>query len=435
MFYCISFICPLRCLFYLSLNIIFFLILSYSFKRFNFIFLREELFTLDYFGLNLFFITLILTLGCLFSIFLRINSVVILFLRIIFMASCRIALYLSFHIIEFYINFELTLFPIIFIILGWGYQPERFFAGFILLIYTISGSLPFLAILRFLINFQILNFIQLSYYRTFLSYNSFLRILVITAFLIKLPIFIFHSWLPKAHVEAPVYGSIFLAGTLLKLGALRLYRIAIFNSFFFNRNFIILSSIGIVFIRIICIISRDIKILIAYSSIIHMGIALILVLYLSKLRFLRRLIIFITHGLSSSLIFLIAYIIYKRSNSRRLLTNQNISLTNSLISLFWFIRCIGIIGGPPASTLLRELIGFRILISNWTWFLFLFIPRTFFRGVFRITLFSRTSHGFINLIIKNILPLNFNELLIVLYHIFWLIIYFFIFRWILMINI
>lgn len=427
-FYISRILCPIRCLLIISIYLVTLPAIFYSLKRFKFIFLTREVFFVDLIGSNLIIITWILTFGCLIASFLSL-SYSTLFILTIFIASCRIRVYISFVILEFYINFELSLFPILFIILGWGYQPERFSAGFALLLYTIAGSLPLLLALTFLNSYHIFTFTQLLNNWN-LSLNSrFLSIITTLAFLTKLPIFLFHSWLPKAHVEAPVFGSIFLAGTLLKLGALGLYRVSSLFNFIWLRILIILSIVAIALIRFLCLISRDIKILIAYSSVIHIGLALIIVLFLTQISLNRGIIIFITHGLSSSLIFLIAYIIYIHSNSRRLLSNQNITLFSPLITLFWFIRCVGIIGGPPTSTLLRELIRFRSLVSNWSPSSFLLISRAFLGGAFRIILYSRTSHNLRNLIHVNYNPYKFNETRTVQFHIFWLIRYFFIFIW------
>lgn len=181
-------------------------------------------------------------------------------------------------------NFEITLFPILMIILGWGYQPERLSAGLALVIYTIIGSIPFLIYLILVTQTGHESFFQV---KTSFTSGPLLEIsfyLIMLAFLVKLPIFLFHIWLPKAHVEAPVYGSIFLAGTLLKLGGIGLIRFRLFLNQTTSEKFIFISCTSLVIVGLICSFNRDIKVIIAYSSVAHIALSLIMLLAQTEIR-------------------------------------------------------------------------------------------------------------------------------------------------------
>merc|ERR1712141_984168 len=194
---------------------------------------------------------------------------------------------------------------------------------FYLLIYTLFASLPLLIFIIILINFYYSLSINFVNSHILLFVNNTYIIMIFISFLVKFPMFFFHQQLPKAHVEAPVGGSLLLYHCLLKLGGYGLIRILMFINY---RNLIlfliVFSLIGGRMLRIVCLINSDIKVIIAYSSVVHMALIIINILSKNFWSINGTIIIMLAHGLCSSGIFSCANIIYERSHSRRIILNK-----------------------------------------------------------------------------------------------------------------
>ena len=283
--------------------------------------------------------------------------------------SLVIVLLIFFYIgklLVFYIAFELSILPIFFIILGWGYQSERLSARLRIIFYTLRASIPLLTILVFSQQFfsivYIENFFALNRENT-RNFSIFSILFFLLAFAVKLPIFGVHLWLPKAHVEAPVLGSIILAAILLKLGSYGLWLFfQITFSFYLINIWIAISLTGAILVRVLCLRLRDLKIIIAYSSVRHIGI-LIAALSLSKFSgAFGSMSIMLAHGATSSAMFLMAFFMYQTSQSRSLLLTKGVLGWRVSLPLLWFLVLISNIAAPPTFNLLAEL----LLILNLT---------------------------------------------------------------------
>jgi len=218
----------------------------------------------------------------------------------------------------------------------------------------------------------------------------------LTAFLIKIPIFFVHLWLPKAHVEAPVAGSIILAAVLLKLGGYGIIRIINFLIFYFIKVRIYIYRLGllrIIFVGAICCRLNDIKALVAYSSVAHIAMVICGCVSLTKWGLIGAFIILIAHGLRSSGLFCIVNIYYERSLRRRIYLNKGLIILFPLFTFLVFLLCAANIAAPPSINLLSEIILIVRIIKIDIFIILIFPLGSFLGAVFTLFLFSFTQHG------------------------------------------
>nr|YP_008593557.1 NADH dehydrogenase subunit 4 [Thyrsitoides marleyi]BAN83512.1 NADH dehydrogenase subunit 4 [Thyrsitoides marleyi] len=342
------------------------------------------------------------------------------------LTSLQIFLIMAFsatEIIMFYIMFEATLIPTLVIITRWGNQTERLNAGTYFLFYTLAGSLPLLvALLLLQNNAGTLSLLTLQYSAP-LQLTSYADKLwwagCLMAFLVKMPLYGVHLWLPKAHVEAPIAGSMILAAVLLKLGGYGMMRMMIILEPVtreLSYPFIIFALWGLIMTGSICLRQTDLKSLIAYSSVSHMGLVAGGILIQTPWGFTGALILMIAHGLTSSALFCLANTNYERTHSRTMILARGMQMILPLMTTWWFIASLANLALPPLPNLMGELMIITSLF-NWSpWTLLLTGAGTLITAGYSLYMFLMTQRGPLPIHIISLDPTHSREHLLITLH-------------------
>lgn len=291
---------------------------------------------------------------------------------ILLLESAMIGVFVSLDLLLFYLFFEASLVPMFFLIGIWGgerriYAATKFFIytalGSLLMLvaiialYYMFGSFDYVTILRALVHGQVIS--ERSQFWLFLAFAI--------AFCIKVPLFPFHTWLPDAHTEAPTAGSVILAGVLLKMGTYGLLRfnLALFPSA--SRDFapiiIVLAIIGIIYGALVAMVQPDVKRLVAYSSVSHMGFVVLGIFSFTEFGMQGALYQMLNHGVSTGALFLLVGMIYDRRHTRQISDFGGLAHSMPWFSAFFVITSLASIGLPFLNGFVGE---FLIMLGTWT---------------------------------------------------------------------
>nr|AYN73459.1 NADH dehydrogenase subunit 4 [Dacelo novaeguineae] len=300
----------------------------------------------------------------------------------------------------FYITFEATLIPTLILITRWGSQPERLSAGIYLLFYTLISSLPLLVTILHIhgqvgtLNLPLLKLTHPIITHSWTNLLSSLALLM--AFMVKAPLYGLHLWLPKAHVEAPIAGSMLLAALLLKLGGYGIMRITLFMSpppEYLYFPFITLALWGALMTSSICLRQTDLKSLIAYSSVSHMGLVIAATMIQTHWAFTGAMILMISHGLTSSMLFCLANTNYERMHTRILMLTRGLQPILPLMAIWWLLASLTNMALPPTTNLMAELTIMTALF-NWSPFTIILTGiATFLTASYTLFMFLTTQRG------------------------------------------
>jgi len=294
------------------------------------------------------------------------------FLLLLLMGSL-FGVFLSLDLILFYVFWELILIPMYFIIGFWG-GKNKYYANLKFFLYTMFGSLLMLVAIIWLAQYSTpqlsrftTDYLELKKVAPFIPENIQLWLFLFfgISFVIKVPMFPFHTWLPDAHTEAPTAGSIVLAAVLLKMGTYGLIRFSmeLFPLMFVKYAWLlaILGVIGIVYGALVCIAQKDIKKLVAYSSVSHMGFILLGLSALTIESIQGSILQMVNHGLSTGALFMFVGFLYDRRHTREIADYGGIIKTIPIYGSLFLVICLSSIGLPGLNGFVGE---FMILIGS-----------------------------------------------------------------------
>ena len=368
-------------------------------------------------GISLFLILLstLLTPICIIcsweSVAVRVKEFMIAFL---IMEALLIGVFSSLDIMLFYIFFEAILIPMFLIIGVWG-GARRIYASFKFFLYTLLGSvLLLIAILAMYFDAGTTNIEQLTMYGFSESMQTWLWIAFFASFAVKVPMWPVHTWLPDAHVEAPTAGSVMLAGVLLKLGGYGFIRFSVpmfpEATEFFIPFIYTLSVVAIIYTSLVALVQKDMKKLIAYSSVAHMGFVTLGIFTMNEQGLQGAMIQMLSHGVVSAALFMCVGVVYDRMHTREIDQFGGLVTKMPAYALVFFIFILGSLGFPGTSGFVGEFLVLMGAFIDNTWVGLLAATGMVLGAAYSLWLYRKIIFGaLVNPALETISDLNMRE--------------------------
>ena len=337
----------------------------------------------------------------------------------LFLETVMIGMFASIDMLLFYIFFETVLIPMYLIIGIWGGE-RRIYASFKFFLYTLLGSvLMLIALIVIYKTTGLMNIeaLQGNYFTR--STQIFLWLAFFASFAVKIPMWPFHTWLPDAHVEAPTAGSVILAGVLLKMGGYGFIRFSLGMlpeaTAYFIPFIMVLSIIAIIYTSFVALAQSDIKKLIAYSSVAHMGIVTIGIFLVNQQGLEGAMLQMLSHGVVSAALFLCVGVIYDRMHTRQISFYGGLVNKMPFYSAVFMIFMLASVGLPGTSGFVGE---FLVIVGAFRFSSLIAIGAALgiiLSAVYMLYLYKRIIFGtIVNQKLNDILDLDFREKIILI---------------------
>ena len=357
------------------------------------------------------FLTPICVLASWDAIKVRVKEYMVAFL---ILETLMVGMFCALDFVLFYIFFEGVLIPMFLIIGVWG-GKRRVYAAFKFFLYTLTGSvLMLLAILAIYLQAgtseipSLLNFVLPA------NIQYWLWLAFFASFAVKVPMWPVHTWLPDAHVEAPTAGSVILAGVLLKMGAYGFLRFSVpmlpIASDFFTPLIFALSIIAVIYTSLVALVQLDMKKLIAYSSVAHMGFVTLGIFSLNQQGVTGAIYQMLSHGIVSAALFLCVGVIYDRIHTREIARYGGLAERMPVYAVFFMVFMLASVGLPGTGGFIGEILVLVGLFQVSTWAATLaatglVLGAAYMLWLYRRVIFGKLSRGDL----KSITDMSYRE--------------------------